>query len=295
NPDPPESYTEQQAAINMQKRTPARNIHIYDANDTGIVLGGLVLTNGVTTANFYSMVEIVCLFDQDYTLRDESGITVGRDDHPLQPGKYFIVTAGSITVSDGTWLVRAAPVSTSPYPEEFRHAIREGDRGCVTTGKGACGAAAAYVFPLAYEHHWVKHNYGDWITLQPESRRSINSVQNGLLHWKDLRIHFNSYMVSINPDDNYKIVCFIYDDNGIAGTHLDKTFVEDPKRPVDQVLRWHFRQAVLADMRGQGAPVFECDFPSNSDILDDIMSSSKVGERMEFELFTRLAGYRICN
>ena len=86
----------------------------------------------------------------------------------------------------------------------------------------------------------------------------------------------------------------MYDDLGIAGTHLDKAFVEDPKRPVDQVLRWHFRQAVLANMRGQGEPVFECDFPPGSDIVGEIMSGPKAGERMQFELFTRLAGY-ICN
>ena len=86
----------------------------------------------------------------------------------------------------------------------------------------------------------------------------------------------------------------MYDDFGIAGTHLDKTFVEDPKRPVDQVLRWHFRQAVLANMRGEGEPVFECDFPHGSDIVGEIMSGPKAGERMEFELFTRLAGYS-CN
>ena len=64
----------------------------------------------------------------------------------------------------------------------------------------------------------------------------------------------------------------MYDDNNIAGTLLDRTLVEDPKRPVDQVLRWHFRQAVLANMRGQGEPVFESDFSLNSDILDEIMS-----------------------
>ena len=58
----------------------------------------------------------------------------------------------------------------------------------------------------------------------------------------------------------------MYDDNDIVGTHLDRTFVEDPKRPVDQVLGWHFRQAVLANMRGQGEPIFESDFPE--DILD---------------------------
>ncbi|PUU78932.1 hypothetical protein B9Z19DRAFT_1125965 [Tuber borchii] len=84
---------------------------------------------------------------------------------------------------------------------------------------------------VAHEHHWVKYNYGDWITLQPESGGSINSVRNGMLLWRDLHIHFDDYMVSISPDDNYKIVCFMYDANNIAGTHLDKTFVEDPSHP----------------------------------------------------------------
>jgi hypothetical protein len=44
---------------------------------------------------------------------------------------------------------------------------------------------------------------------------------------------------------------FLADDgNGLAGRYLDQDFVDDSKWPVDQVLRWHFRQAVLANMKG---------------------------------------------
>ena len=53
NSDPPESDTEQQAEISMIDRAPTCNVHIYDANALDMVLGGLILTNGVTTANFY--------------------------------------------------------------------------------------------------------------------------------------------------------------------------------------------------------------------------------------------------
>ncbi|KAH0565291.1 hypothetical protein GP486_001311 [Trichoglossum hirsutum] len=88
--------------------------------------------------------------------------------------------------------------------------------------------------------------------------------------------------------DNYKIVCFDVDIDGIAGRHLDQEFLENPHRPVDQLLRWHFRQAAIANMRGAGEPIFECDFPPGSDIMGEIMSSPKVAERMEFELFGRL-------
>lgn len=89
--------------------------------------------------------------------------------------------------------------------------------------------------------------------------------------------------------DNYKIVCFTPDGDGIAGNHLDQQFINDPRRPVDQLLRWHFRQAVFANIRGAGEPIFECDFPPGSDIMGEITSGPYAAQLMEFELFSRLA------
>lgn len=43
-------------------------------------------------------------------------------------------------------------------------------------------------------------------------------------------------------------------------------------------------------MKGAGEPIFEHDFPSGSDMAGEIRSGPKAAERMEFELFTRLAG-----
>jgi hypothetical protein len=77
-------------------RSAGRNVYIYDANDPTVVLGGLILTNGVTNANFYSMVEILIITISDIVLRDENNIRVERDDHPLQPGKYYVVAAGGL-------------------------------------------------------------------------------------------------------------------------------------------------------------------------------------------------------
>jgi len=75
-------------------RSKGRNVHIYDAKDPTTVLGGLLLTNGVTNANFYSMVEIFVLFTTDFELRDEGDTKLERNDDPLQPGGYYINTAG---------------------------------------------------------------------------------------------------------------------------------------------------------------------------------------------------------
>jgi hypothetical protein len=84
-------------------------------------------------------------------------------------------------------------------------------------------------------------------------------------------------------------VHFGFDSEEIAGKHLDQRLLDDPQRPLDELLRWHFRQAVLINIRGAEEPVFEHDFPPGSDIIGSILEGPKAAERMEFELFSRLA------
>jgi len=42
-------------------------------------------------------------------------------------------------------------------------------------------------------------------------------------------------------------------------------------------------------MRGAGEPVFENDFPPGCDMVNEVLGGPKAAERMEFELFSRLA------
>jgi hypothetical protein len=84
-------------------------------------------------------------------------------------------------------------------------------------------------------------------------------------------------------------VFFRRDRKGLAGKHLDQEYLNNPQRPVDQLLLWHFRQSVLTNMRGAGEPIFEHDFPPGSGIVGGILSGPKAAERMEFEWFSRLA------
>jgi hypothetical protein len=71
-------------------RSLGRDVFIYDAKDPDKVLGGLILTNCVTNANFYSMVEILIIFHSGFSLLNGAGAKIERDDDPLQPGNYFI-------------------------------------------------------------------------------------------------------------------------------------------------------------------------------------------------------------
>ncbi|KAF2177197.1 hypothetical protein K469DRAFT_733016 [Zopfia rhizophila CBS 207.26] len=236
-------------------RSRKRNVHIYDANDPTTVLGGLRLANGVTNASFYS------LYSQ-----------IEKDDHPLQPGKYFIVAADPFNVNNEPWLVRTISYASGTGTQTFSDAVRSRDRRCIISGREALdadddnwrGFEAAHIFPLAYEGYWSDYNYGRWITIPPANptKGSIILMQNGLLLDSAIHQEFDGYDLSVNPD------------------HLDQRLLNDPQRPVDQLLQWHFRQAVLVNMRGAREPIFGHGFPPGSDIVGDIFHGLRAAERM---------------
>jgi hypothetical protein len=80
----------------LADRSLGRDVFIYDAKDRDKVLGGLILTNGVTNANFYSMVEILIILGGGFSLLNGAGTKIERDDGPLQPGNYFIDADGKL-------------------------------------------------------------------------------------------------------------------------------------------------------------------------------------------------------
>lgn len=44
---------------------------------------------------------------------------------------------------------------------------------------------------------------------------------------------------------------------GIAGHNIDRILTDHPLRPADQLLCWHFRQAVLLNVKGAGEPFID--------------------------------------
>jgi hypothetical protein len=203
--------------------------------------------------------------------------------------------------------------ATSGREDAFRNRVRARDKKCVISGKDNDGAPwdvwagfeAAHVFPLQYESLWTQYDYGQWITNMESGSSRINSVQNGLLMSENLHTQFDQYLFSINPDvrnlelvlailtrqkDGYKIISFMPNREGIDGRVLDPICrnPNNPDRVSDDVLRWHFRQSVLANIRGAGEPVFETDFPGGTDLMATLRTEPYGKERFEMELETRL-------
>lgn len=63
----------------------------------------------------------------------------------------------------------------------------------------------------------------------------------------------------------------------------------NPQSPPGKLFRWHVRQAILIHTGGAGEPIFEHEFPSGSDMMGRIRRGPRAAERMEAELFGRLA------
>ena len=91
------SVTDQDGQLNMPLpgRSTWRDTTIYASENRDNVLGGLCATEGITNANLYSMIEIFCSFTDTFTLHNNNGLLVERDEQKLQPGNYYIATNGS--------------------------------------------------------------------------------------------------------------------------------------------------------------------------------------------------------
>ncbi|KAF8451337.1 hypothetical protein BGX38DRAFT_1184259 [Terfezia claveryi] len=69
-----------------------------------------------------------------------------------------------------------------------------------------------------------------------------------MLLWRDIH---NQYLISMNPDDSYKVVVFDEDMDGLDGRVFDPV-CRDPNNEhhvFDELLSWHFGQSVLANMK----------------------------------------------
>ncbi|KAK9322301.1 HNH endonuclease-domain-containing protein [Lipomyces orientalis] len=265
-------------------RSLIRNVHVYDPSRPNEPLGGLHLNPSVTRKKFLRMLEMFIRANSPYSvlLRGTEVLLAPADD-PLQPGQYDI-----------RCIARALSRSVSTRrSRKFTEQVQIRDGRCVISGlpnpvafrNDWASFEAAHIFPLSHEELFRSLNDPQFVTNRSdETDIGTNSCQNGLLMQSTIHQQFNAFKFGIDPDDNYKITYFSIDLYRVDGRTLD------PRAVVDEFLRWHFRQAVLANMKREGESVFEFDFPDGSDMVAEILSGPRAGERMEAELFLRLNG-----
>ncbi|KAK9426888.1 HNH endonuclease-domain-containing protein [Lipomyces doorenjongii] len=286
-------------------RSLGRDIVIYLATDPTVSIGGGFTNPTFTKTTFLDSLDV--LITHDLPLRvykiNDGRVRIQRTQDLLLPGEYEVESDGHMDVTDAPYYKRTtsamSSLSASGRVRSFPAAVRNRDRRCVITGVALTqrellqqrwtGFDAAHIFPVALESMFHKYSFGELVVLD-ERDGSVNSPQNGLLLRKDVHGRFDQYEISINPNDDYRIVCFLDDSLGLAGRQLDTICIdiEHPHHVNDNIIFWHFQQAVLANMRGAGEPVFDEDIPPGSDTMNAILSGPAPAERMEFELSSRL-------
>ncbi|KAG0128092.1 hypothetical protein HOY82DRAFT_623024 [Tuber indicum] len=153
---------------------------------------------------------------------------------------------------------------------------------------------AAHITPSEHSNLWIQYDYGRWITGKDGATESskINSPRNRFLLRQEVHTMFDQYLISVHPDDGYKVVVFDFDLYGYDGKTLDpvRRNPADTHSVSDELLRWHFRQSVLADVRGAGELIFEHDFPPGTDVVGEILAGPYARERFQLEIAARLEG-----
>ncbi|KAK9241770.1 HNH endonuclease-domain-containing protein [Lipomyces tetrasporus] len=308
------------------KRAIGRGVHFYHFAEPQTALGGLILSPSVTEMNFLSMLAILIVASGPYRVTSRNtGEDLAPTDNRLQPGHYDIRPysrrgnvsshgplyesgtdddTDTISITDEPCIIRILSRTITGRDDAFRNQVRERDRKCVITGlvntqayrDRWTGFEAAHIFPLSSEEYFVQSGFIRWITNRmDEHDTGINSCQNGLLMQNSIHALFDDFGFAVNPDDGYKITCFDGDPFGIDGKVLDPVCRDpsDDRSARNELLRWHFRQVVLANMRGAGEPSFETDFPPGTDMMGEILSGPDAEKRIEAELFSRLNGVNL--
>jgi len=146
----------------------------------------------------------------------------------------------------------------------FRQEVRKRDQKCVISGivipelhiqgNNWRGFECCHIFPLQHGSLWEQRGYDQWITDidHTSSSAKINSSQNGLLLQTTIHQKLDDYTITVNPNDNYKIVVFDIDILGLDGRTLDPVCpnLEDPHHVSNNILQWHYVQTILANVRG---------------------------------------------
>ncbi|KAG0131612.1 hypothetical protein HOY82DRAFT_646238 [Tuber indicum] len=282
-------------------RSFARNVKFYDATSPDEVLGGHFKKGSITERNFLDMLGILLVVRSPIRVQEpESSHIVSRTEAPLQVGVYD----SSIQISDEPWVHRLISHKTASGENSFRDDIRNRDRKCVISGisipkmhiqsNNWTTFEAAHIFPPDHPNLWIQYDYERWIAGKDDANESskIHSPRNGFHLRLDVQQMFDQYRISVNPDDGYKVVVFDSDIYSYDGKILDpeSRHPADPHSVSDELLRWHFHQSVLANVRGAGEPIFEHDFPPWSDMVGEILAGPYPRERFELEIAARFEG-----
>jgi hypothetical protein len=283
-------------------RTGGRNVFIEFASQPGVIQGGLCAATSCTRREFLELLDILIDVQGGFdAVLYGTSTPISPTTQRLRRGRYILSpkTPGqAMQINNERYHPRTLSLSNTARSAEFRQQVRQRDGRCVVTGRINHDAAhgfwrgfeAAHIFPLALDGLFQSQGFSQLATPGP---LDINSPRNGIL--LDSRVHqeWDGYSIAVNPNNGYRVQSFrpgAWDLHGQV-LHPVCRLPGDARAVLDTLLRWHYEQAVLCNMRGAGEPMYDFDFPPGTDMMGEIREGPQPVERMEVELYGRLHGW----
>ncbi|KAL4882555.1 HNH endonuclease-domain-containing protein [Aspergillus karnatakaensis] len=317
-----------------ESKIEGRNLLLYD--NTGEILGGLTIRTispYVTQTMLYRYSAQILEFPGPpspqwaifhLNMDGSTATKLRRNGHSLvRPGAYIVLQSNSnpINVTATAELSIRRLYSSEPSSREvsadrnahqrhFRDSVRERDDKCVITGDGLgnttpvpyAGSDAAHIYPVSRVAEWRQQNLQQHITdTSPATaitQTGLYSAQNGLLLRSDIHHLWDNFLIAIDPDADYKVICFHGEDTvekkrRLGGNRI-KGATHNSPNPNDRIsprlLRWHLKMCLLKMMKGN-SQIKDWEHDLEPDTIEGILSEPDGAERMEVELFTRLGPY----
>jgi hypothetical protein len=126
----------------------------------------------------------------------------------------------------------------------------------------------------------------------------IDSIQNVILLRSDLHDAWDNYEFAVNPDAGYDVIPFVAGYDDIAGNILRLDHILDLNlRPLDDLLRDHFLQGVLTNMKGTRQSTWDYEDAFDGGMIDlsrlDLWGGKEGQAHLEFEMAHRLHNLRV--
>ncbi|KZF19131.1 hypothetical protein L228DRAFT_251222 [Xylona heveae TC161] len=294
----------------------ARNVHFLDGRDDEIL--GFMQTGSVTWGEMDEWLHIVismpetaysvwtCVDDHvaETGYRHGTQITLAGNPTVIAPGFYSILSPEGdclqVNINEERVPPRTVSFSLSnPDPRQmaFQRRVRNRDMRCVVSREEVFDYDfvtfhAAHIFPLAHLDLW---RTGNWAAVLSDDEMpgssGIHSVQNGILLDQTIHTLFDKYLVAMDPDNNYKITYFKrktrMPGNG-EPMYLNPDYPAK-YQPSRALLKYHFRMAVLCNLKGRGAEYdWDEDITPGMDSVKEISGSEQGKLRFELEVASRL-------
>ncbi|PWN91075.1 hypothetical protein FA10DRAFT_264973 [Acaromyces ingoldii] len=250
--------------------------------------------------------ELVCVAsvaEHDETMGEDAMMPYGTFDVVDRP------TMGPVTHAKTNKVYHRRTMSfnlseTGRRGPNFTSRIRERDQRCLVSGVTAQSKGgweefhACHIFARAHLDLWRAKRFASLVTDTGPSQgdAKIDSVQNGLLLLAHHHAAFDAHRFAVDVDRGYEIFDFTRDgERHGRRLLLDHLGGDDASvRPLDALLREHFWQAVLANVR-DASEIYEDDGDddwTNPDGLrmdNAALHSTDSGrQRLELELGNRL-------